>query len=217
MAIWNTLKSQLDAPRFTAHRITFDKLQSLPEGLGKAKDAASAKGTLNEKGVTESVREYASKHLAATLRQESKRLEDGRKRLADRRRALTVPANDPTDIAGALLRQEIRQHILALDPAKRTALLTVDPDPTALTAVFEAPSFLTGVGLEQRARAEAAFIESAHPTESAVLAEDTEALQVLELALEACRKEVREAMGLEEREFSKWLAASAPLSDGEGI
>ncbi|WP_438277977.1 hypothetical protein [Nitrobacter sp.] len=217
MAIWNTLRSQLDAPRFTAHRIAFDKLQSLPEGLGKAKAAAQSKGTLNENGIIEAVREYASKHVAANLRHEMKRLDAGRKSLADRRRALTIPNSDPTNVADALLKQEIRKYVLSLDPAKRTALLTVDPDPTVLAAVFEGPSFLTEVDAGLRAQAESAFVESKFPTESAVLREDTEALQVLEMALDASRKELREAMGLSEPEFNKWLATSAPLSDGEGV
>lgn len=211
--MWNTLRAQLNGPQFSTHRIAFDKLQLLPERLGKAKTAAINKGTLNERGITDEVRGYASKHIAADLRHEMKRLEVGRKKLADRRRALTVPATDPTDIAGALLRQEIRRHVLALDPAKRSALLTINPDPTALAAVFEAPSFLTGVSADLRARAESAFIESNFPTESALLSEDTEALGVLEMAFDACRKELREAMGLDEREFDKWLATSAPASD----
>jgi len=217
MAIYHTLRAQLDGTRYSAHRVVLDKLEALPQGLSKAKASAIAKGTLNQKGVEDAVREYASKHVAAELHHEMKRLGDARKSLAKRQNALTIPASDPTDFAGAILRSDIRKHLSSLDATKRSSLLTINPDAAVLAAVFEAPSFLTGVDANLKARAESAFAETNFPVESAKLREDAEALDVLDMALEATRKNIRETMGLTDMEFEKWMTTNAPPSDGEGV
>jgi len=217
MPIYNTLRAQLDGTRYSAHRVVLDKLEALPQGLSKAKASAIAKGTLNQKGVEDAVREYAAKHVAAEFRYETKRLHDARKSLMTRQKALSIPATDPSDVAAAILRSDIRKHFASLDATKRSSLLTLNPDAAVLAAVFEAPSFLTGVDADLKARAESAFAESNFPVESAKLREDAEALDVLDMALEATRKNIRETMGFTDMEFEKWMTTNAPPSDGEGV
>ncbi|AUC97078.1 hypothetical protein CWS35_24655 [Bradyrhizobium sp. SK17] len=211
MTPWNTFRDNIPTdPRFLGHRAIFDKLRSMPETLASARDAAKKLGTLNDRGITERVRDFATKKVAADLRREVIKIDAAKKKLESRRRNLTVPAADKTDVGAALLRQEIRAHVRQMESSKQVRTLTFNPDPVVVAAISEAPSMLTGVSDSLRGQMEAAFIEAHFPAEIAVLREDAEALESVGMALESATKEVRAAIGLSELEFKKWLVTSTP-------
>jgi len=75
---------------------------------------------------------------------------------------------DKTDLAGALLRQEIRAQFRAMDPARRTALVSGAEvlEPIIALAIMEAPAALSGVTPEQKARLTTASRTALNPDEA---------------------------------------------------
>jgi hypothetical protein len=61
-----------------------------------------------------------------------------------RRAAFTVPAPDPTNLAAALERQEIRAHIRTLAPAERLPFALKSKDQRILESVHSAPRAPSG-------------------------------------------------------------------------
>lgn len=88
---------------------------------------------------------------------------------------------DKTDVAGALLRQEIRAHYRTMEPADRAARLSgAKPlDPEVAIALMEAPTDLTGLTEDQRARLKAHALASINPEASERIAELDKATEAL--------------------------------------
>lgn len=127
------------------------------------------------------------------------------KRDAEARRcSLTVAAPDKMDLAGAILRQELRAHIRALPSEKRTALLS-DPDPVVALAVTEAPAMLSGVTAQTHKRLTEKAIEALHPGELEAVVELEKAIETLERAVKATGAEIRSALNIAPKAFAQML------------
>lgn len=218
MHIWNTLQQRLDErPRSTAtiqRRTALDKLRAFGSSLTAHRAKLEAPGTLNSKGVREGIREFATKNIASSYYRERRRIEQDKQKLAERQKALTIPSIDKTDVAAAMLRQEIRNYLRAIEPAKLTALLATSGDPVLMSAIIEAPSYLTNVSDEQRGFLERSYIAANHPDELAAIEGDAAALEILTMAVEASGREICESIGFSGSiEFEKWLRASTPDAD----
>jgi hypothetical protein len=219
MSIWNTLSEQLPeeyskATHLAPHLVAFKKIRQLSEELSKHRQSVEAPGTLNAKGITEAIRGFAASKVVPELRRQQYRLEKAEKALAERRLRLGVPAPDKTDAAGAMLRAEVRAYLRGLDPAERTALLMINPSALVVSAVFEAPNFLSGVSDELRAKAEQAIMENSAPEDLDRIDEEREAIGVAGMALEIAVRTIKEETGFkgDTRAFDEWMAeASAPV------
>ena len=222
MSIWNTLARQFPAdrakePHLAPHLATFTKIRHLTSTLAGRREQAKKLGTLNDKGVMEAVRSFAAANVVPELRRQQFRIERRAKMLQEKRLRLGVPKPDPTDIAGAMLRGEIRSYLRSLDAAKLTAMLSVDIDATVVAAVFEAPGFLTGVSPELRARVEELVIEKTHPEEVAQIDEELEALRTIAIAVETSVKEVKTEAGFtgETKAFDEWMEQASASVEKE--
>lgn len=226
MAMWDTLADQfrpqhLKHPTYKTYHAAFLKLQKLSDDLIAYRSKTEAPGTLSQKGVLEAVRAEAQKLAIPNLRRIQHHVQQAGKKLESKRKALSVPAFDKTDIAGAMLRAELRAHLRNLDEAKRTGLLSVDPDPMMVAAVFEAPECLTDVSGEFRQRIETVFVETHYPKEVSQIEEERELLNVVGMALEISGKSVRETTGFancSEIEFQRWMTSISTVgNDASGF
>jgi hypothetical protein len=84
--------------------------------------------------------------------------------------ARTIQANlsrstvDKTDVAGAMIRSEVRARLQKMDDATRVAMLQAPGlDPTTAAAILEAPPWLSGVTADQHSRIMAAQLAVANP------------------------------------------------------
>jgi hypothetical protein len=219
MSIWGTLSRQFPADKakdahLAPHLAAFTKMRDLSSALAGRREQAQRLGTLNEKGITETVRTFAAASVVPELRRQQYRIERRAQALQEKRMRLGVPKPDPADVAGAMLRAEIRTYLRGLEPAKLTAMLSVDLDAMVVAAVFEAPGFLTGVSPDLRARVEEMVIENTNPEQVALIDEELEALRTLAMAVELSVKEVKTEAGFtgETKVFDRWMEeASAPI------
>lgn len=222
MSIWNTLSEQLPeeyskVTHLAPHLAAFKKIRHLSEEMSKHRQIVAEPGTLNAKGMTEAIRDFAATKVVPDLRRLEFRLEKAEKALAERRLRLGVPAPDKTDAAGATLRAEVRAHLRGLEPAERTALLMVNPSALVVSAVFEAPGFLSGVPDDVRARAEEAIIEGSAPEELARIEEEREAMGVVGMAMEIAIRTIKEETGFQgdTRAFDAWMAEASASVERE--
>lgn len=221
MAIWNTLEAQfgphvLRNPNLKPYHHAFLNLRKMPEDIRTFRAKTEKPGMLSERGIIDAVRGHAAKAVAPNLRREKYRLEQASQKLAAKRKALSVPNFDKTDIVAAMMRAEIRAHIRSIEPSKRVSLLTFNPDPELVAAVFEAPEFLTDVTGEFRANVEKAFVDAHHPQELAAIEQEAEILDVVGMGLSTSLKEVSDAIDFRtEHEFNKWMVSVTPEVDRE--
>lgn len=86
-------------------------------------------------------------------------------------------AIDKTDVAGALMRREMRDWLRGMDPAQRNALIVAgELPPAAALAVIEAPPALTGVSEQQHHALRALAVDALHPVEAAKIADYEQAV-----------------------------------------
>jgi hypothetical protein len=128
------------------------------------------------------------------------------------RAKMTVAQIDKSDVAGALLRGEIRTWLRGMDPAKRSTMLVMGSLPQATSlAILEAPAELSGVSAKEHARLQATVLESAHPAETAKIRAIEEGAQALASVERAALMALTEATGVGRGEVDEMLGAQ-PLS-----
>ena len=93
---------------------------------------------------------------------------------------------DRTDLAGAMVRKEIREKLAKLKPSEFVAALH-EPDDQVLLAALELPAAVSGTSIEMRRRLEEQAFRRANPPERI-----TE-LQAMHAALEIAHNAVRAA------------------------
>lgn len=177
----------------------------------KAKQAELAGSRLlTKEGKTADLRTWVAGNAIPVLAKARKvTLSAVQREVEERRAKLAFDGPDKADVAGALLRQEIRAHIRAMDPAKRTATLMADDvSPDVAMAVMEAPAELSGVTRELRESLRDKAIEAAHPGETAAVRQIETALETTDRAVSAAEVEMATALGLTGREFSAWVQGS---------
>lgn len=126
----------LDAvDKFDARRATLEKdIRFTPEGR------------------REQLFEFAVKDLAPALKKGRNVVERARQDLADRKSKLQPPKADPSDVAGAMLRREIREWLGRMDVSAQAEFFAKNRDlnPDIALAVLEVPQEMGIVSPTQR-------------------------------------------------------------------
>jgi hypothetical protein len=190
-----------------------EKALNLAELVGAHREKVEQPGTLSAKGIEEELRSFAAKQAAPELRRSQLMVAKARAGLDERRKALAVQKVDQSDLAGAILRSELRAQMRSMSLADLTRLALHNPDAITLAAIFEAPGFLSGVTDELREQvANAAF-----PQEVAAMDEEQEVLDVVGAALEISLGTVREKIGFrpDDRAFDAWMGEASQHVDRE--
>ena len=96
-------------------------------------------GHLSAKGLQERQRELLANEVIPALRRSAHGVGRAREQLAVTRQTLTVQKPDPTDLAGALRRWELREWLRGLNDASKalTHLLDENASSDLLAAAFE--------------------------------------------------------------------------------
>ena len=115
---------------------------------------------------------------------------------------------DKTDLAAALLRQEMRGHMRSLDAGARFALVTADE--AFLHAALEAPPSLSGLSLERRDQAVRFFLDKNFPDELAEFEETETALEVFNMAVDSALKSLEDTMRFpHNKAFGEYMEAAS--------
>ena len=96
------------------------------------------------------------------LRRVTNVVREQRQCIKQQRAALAKPKIDSTDLAAAMLRQEMRLYLRGLNLAERMNVLLTNPDPAMLAAALEGPAALADLTPETRAHVEKAYLETNH-------------------------------------------------------
>jgi hypothetical protein len=124
------------------------------------------------------------------------------------RATLAKPKIDATDLAAAMLRQELRTYLRGLDLSERMTALTDKPDPAMLAAALEAPAALSGLTAETRAHVEEAYVQANHARTLNAMDDREEALAVVGAAAQIAVMEVRSHGGIEPHAFDAWFTTA---------
>jgi hypothetical protein len=127
-----------------------------------------------------------------------------------RRAAFTVPAPDPTNLAAALERQEIRAHIRALEPTKRLGFALQSNDQRIVESVLSAPRALSGFSEQDfdvlHADQQMKFHGRAMEEVDALEGDIAEAYAVSVVA----QGDIQRGSGLAEKQFSEIIGKPGP-------
>lgn len=161
---------------------------------------------LSEKGRANSLRKMVESEVAPQIKSAADALGRSREWITTKRASLAPAKPDPTDLAGALMRQELRAYFRALEPSTRTAaIIAGNVDPQMAQAILEAPAFLSGTTDEQRKRLVETAALAAHPDAALEMGEVEEAIEVASNAFRAAVKTVEETTGLPKSEVDALL------------
>lgn len=114
---------------------------------------------------------------------------------------------DKSDVAGALMRQEIRTWFRSLDAAKRTAMLGVPEqlDPEIAQAVMTAPAFLSDISEAQLGKLQARAFVAQNPEAAKRFEQVEEAKEAISDAVRAASVSMMKGAGITESELAEML------------
>lgn len=137
-----------------ALRDSFAELRCTVDKTVTRLDEIVTDANLSDQGKKAAARKFLEENAAGALKKAASAIQRAEVVKAKLRDEAAVSSIDKADLAGAVLRSEIRAWVRSLDEAKRAAMLTVheDLDLTIAAAIQEAPAALSGVTQEQHER-----------------------------------------------------------------
>ncbi|MHC2791936.1 hypothetical protein ACVINZ_000948 [Mesorhizobium jarvisii] len=164
--------------------------------------------TLTDIGRNKAIKDEAGKTLTglkAAYQPIAKALYDAKQARA----AISIPAPDPSNIAAALERQEIRAMVRAIDgDSARYAFLTGVKDERIADAVLSAPGCLSGVSDEHFGQLRDLVVERRFGAQVAEIREAEETARAAEAAMLVATNDVKAITGLDDRSFDNLHKAS---------
>ncbi|MER8923429.1 hypothetical protein [Mesorhizobium sp. M0802] len=190
-------------------KAAFNKALYFVDTVPKSRSQLAGPGTLSDKGLREAVRAHAAEKVVPDLRRamwETERTANGLKNELSR---LAVPRqHDKTDVAGAMLRGEIRSMLRGMENGERIGLIM--SDPTYLTAAFEGPAALSGLSEDLRTELERRMIEQAHGPATEAINSAKEAVELTQAAVEMAVSAVKTEGAFDsDHVFGAWLATAS--------
>lgn len=166
-------------------------------------------GDLSAKGLNQAMRNKAAEKIVPALRRASWEAEKAANAIKAERRKLAVPASDKSDLAGALLRQEVRSFLRAANQGDRIKLIM--SDPVFLQAAMEGPAALSGLTDELRADLESRMIDRAHGAAVDAMESVMEAVNVTQAAVEVASSTLQQECGFDGNTgaFNEWMAQAS--------
>lgn len=164
----------------------------------------------SETGKAGKVSEFAQS-LAPTLAKARGAVAGAKTAVARQREALTPKVKDRNDISAAMLRAEMRSFLRGMRPAEAMAYATSDlADETFFTAVFEAPLGLSNLNEVGRDRILQAYLDRNASKQLADIAEQNEAIELVEIAVNAASGHFANAAGVRLDKLDEFLTEQAP-------
>lgn len=196
---------------------TLEKLQAAYLSGLDAVDKFDAKRVSLEKDVRftpegrrDQLLEYAAKDLAPALKQGRNAVERAKQDLAARRANLKPPTADKSDIAGAMLRREIREWLGRMDGSKQAEFLAsrgANLDPNIAMAIIEVPPEMGIVSPIQREKLIDRHMRASFGSEIDDIGDVEAAIKRAEASVEQSRELIRvEATSGDRKKFDKVAA-----------
>lgn len=186
----------------------FRRAVHFAESLPAYRSEVAEPGTLSPKGVSDAVRTLAAEKVVPDLRRAAWEVEKTGNGLINERRRLAVQKPDKADVAGAILRSEIRVFLRGMSQGDRISAVMTDPE--FLVAAFEGPAALSGFTNEVRAELEERLIRERHGDAVALMEDAREAISMTEAAINVALDVLRTETGFEgeTRGFDAWMAGA---------
>ncbi len=192
----------------------FNKTLTFIEALPAQKRDLAKPGDLSPKGLNEAVRRVAAEKVVPDLRRAAWEAEKTRNGVRNERLKLAVPTPDKTDIASALLRQELRTYLRSMEHGARIA--AVIADRAFLEAAMEGPAALSGLTDDMRVNLQDRLIDQAHGPAVAAMDETREAIKLVEAAIEVAANVVRtEGDFASDAQFNNWMKTASAAVERE--
>ncbi|TGP55774.1 hypothetical protein EN868_11670 [Mesorhizobium sp. M2D.F.Ca.ET.225.01.1.1] len=138
-----------------------------------------------------------------------------------RRAALAIPAPDPTNIAAALERQEIRAMVRGMSPNERFAFVTGTADERIADAILSAPGCLSGLMDVQFGQLRDLVVDRRFGGQIAEIREAEETAEAAQAAMLVARNDIKAAIGLDGKAFDDFEKKAVPtpwlLNEGQKI
>lgn len=205
---WTTL------PSVAGLSIHIDRIAEAPASVAAVKEEHVKGGKLSVLGVREKTRELAAATIP-DLRRAHYALEQARANVALQRSRLMDPPIDKTDIVGAMVRQEIRAKLEAMDQGQRMKLL-MDGDQRVYDAWRELPTFVP-VPADFTAELQERRLEERDPVSMERMREANEAIELVDTILRAATDELRDVAEFNKnsKEFEAFFAGAAAPVDAQ--
>jgi hypothetical protein len=198
----NTLLARLEA----AYMSGLDAVDRIEERTLSNKTS----GKFTREGARDDVLNHALNSLIPDLHKARMTIKRAKAEVADRKSKLKLDAPNPTDIAAAFRRMEIRTFLRDMksdEQAKYFATHSDNLPAEVAMAILELPSEYSGVTPPQHERLAQHALAARHGPEIAETAELEEAISAAESAVETGRDEVRlEVGGIDKQKFDELAA-----------
>jgi hypothetical protein len=200
----NTLLARLEA----AYLSGLDAVDRIEERTR----SNAASGRFTREGVKDDALKFALNSLIPDLHKARMTIKRAKAEVAERKSKLKVEGPDPSDVAGAFRRMEIRTFLREMKDAEQREYFTKYGDnlpPEVTAAVLELPSEFSGLAKPQHERLAQHALALHHGPEIAETAELEEAIGAAESAVETGRDELRLEVGGIDKQ--KWDELAAPI------
>jgi hypothetical protein len=163
-----------------------------------------------DRGKVDALKAESTRFGKALVRTEQPMLK-ARAEAKAKRDGLVIKAVDPSNLAAALERGEIRAWLRSLDVSTRQLVALGSTDPRILTAMVTAPPELSGIaGPKAAAEIEQRYIELTYPNELAEIEALEAVIAPAEQARHIARNEMAGTYGAHPLEFDKLLQSLEP-------
>ncbi|MDH4981243.1 hypothetical protein [Hyphomicrobium sp. D-2] len=201
-------------PIFAKLKDAYDSSLNVAREFGKRRQDLQSNEHLTDTGRKFELEKWARASALGPLAKARKLAIPAAKReIEARTNRLHVEGPDKSDLAGAVMRGEIRTWLRGLPAKGRSAVLDADADPLIALAIVEGPAALSGVSPSRHARLVEKAIDALHPGEREEVAELQKAVETVERMVSAAEVSMQSEFALTTRAFQSWLDG-APL---EGV
>jgi len=179
------------------------------ERLRDKADGFKKSGRYSEAGMADEIRKFAITDPAPTLRKGQLAVESFRENLTRCRNDLKIPKPDKSDVAGAILRMDVRNWLRQCKPGEAAVILLGEGTPIEiLQAAMEVPPAMIGTTPDLMAQIEASLMEIHHGPTLARIEEMDEAAAVVRSTIEIALNDFRTVTMFDKQpdnEFRHWL------------
>lgn len=186
-----------------ATREPFAPMWGAASKLSDAKAAAFAKAaeidrTFMPQARAAAKRQYLESSVAPLIKSALDAMDKADAESARIRSGMTMATVDKSDLAGAILRMDIRARLSALPDEKRNALLAMPDQLDAATsaAILEAPAWASGASETQYSRLAGRVIAGRYQSEAASIATLEDAVETLDFQVGRTIAELSKEMGV---------------------
>jgi hypothetical protein len=180
---------------------------SASEGLADYKSTTLARdGRMTELGKSQALKEALTNTHGKAWARAKAPVVKARAEIKQRRAALTVKPVDPTNVAAALERQEIRAWVRTLDHGVRQSVVLATKDRRILEALLSAPPELSGImDVVLAGKIEDRYIELVYPNELAELEALDSVVAEAETAISIAYNELRQVADMHPHDFDEMM------------